>query len=214
MSCTGGCANGCTTGCGTSCSLSCSATCENNCIGSCNNGCTANCIDTCATECSGCSSCSGTCRGSCSGCSGCSSCSGTCRGSCSGCSGCSSCSGTCSGDCNNACKSTEAPQTIANLASNIKAGNPIKVNDFKRLRDAIHNELSRRNKTIPSDSYVVEPAVNSKILVEHSQKVFDDIKVMDSTKFKTIDNTTIIKASTYTDAITYIQTLMNQNIKN
>ncbi|WP_242652549.1 hypothetical protein [Clostridium kluyveri] len=55
--------------------------------------------------------------------------------------------------------------------------------------------------------------MNSKILVEHAQKIFDDIKVMDSSKFKTINNTTIIKASTYTDAITYIQTLMNQNIK-
>jgi hypothetical protein len=89
----------------------------------------------------------------------------------------------------------------------------VKVNDFKQLRDAMHNELSRRKKTIPNDVYTINPALNGEILVEHSQKVFDDIKVMDVNKFKTISLGNITKAETYTEAITYIQTLMNQNIK-
>lgn len=217
--CTGGCGSGCDSGCYGSCKTGCTDACTS-CVGTCVTGCTGTCTTGCSS-CSGncigtCTSCSGTCSGSCSGCSGCSSCSGSCSGcsgSCSGCSGCTSCSGTCSGDCNNACQSTSAAQTIADLGSNIAINNPVRVNDFKQLRDAIHNELSRRNKTIPSDGYTVEPAVNSKILIEHAQKVFDDIKVMDSTKFKTINNTTIVKTDTYNDAITYIQTLMNQNIK-
>jgi hypothetical protein len=87
------------------------------------------------------------------------------------------------------------------------------VNDFKQLRDTMHNELSRRNKTIPNDAYTINPALNSKILVEHSQKIFDDIKIMDANKFKTINLNNITKAETYSEAITYIQTLMNQNIK-
>lgn len=83
-------------------------------------------------------------------------------------------------------------------------------NDFKELRDAIHNEAARRGKTITTDTYSTDPATGVKILLEHAQKVFDDCKVVDSTKNYVINVDKFVKANDFGGAITYIQTLMNQ----
>jgi hypothetical protein len=47
--------------------------------------------------------------------------------------------------------------------------------DFKQLRDEMHNELVRRSKTPPSDSYIHEPVSSDYSYVEHAQKVLDDV---------------------------------------
>jgi hypothetical protein len=89
----------------------------------------------------------------------------------------------------------------------------VKMGDFKALRDGIHNEFVRRNKTVPNDAYSVEPSVGGKIYKEHIQKVFDDIKIFDNSKVYTVNANNIVKVSDITDSITYIKSLMNQNIR-
>lgn len=182
---------------------------EVNCTGGCIGGCGTFCVGQCSgcgLECSGCGGCDSVCNVACSvNCSGCT--------GCTSCNGCSGCTNTCLGDCNNACLADSASAVIVSLGANIVKGNIIRSNDFSSLKNAIHNELVRRSKTIPNDSYNVSPAVNVLIAVEHAQHVFDDINVMDVTKFKTITLNNITVATTYSESITYIQTLMNQNIK-
>ncbi|MCX8132032.1 MAG: hypothetical protein N3I35_18285 [Clostridia bacterium] len=206
-SCGSSCQNGCSVGCGDVCSISCQAGCSGTCDGNCSGGCVG-----CSGTCSG--TCSGSCGG-CGGCTGCSGCGGACSSNCTGCSGtCSgSCTGTCSGDCNNACLSTNASSVIANLGKNIIDKGFFSSNDFVELRDAIHTELARRNKTVPDDTFIIQPASGVAVYKEHIQKVFDDCKLMDSSKTYSVNIGSIIYSEDASDSVSYIKALMTQNVK-
>jgi hypothetical protein len=198
-----GCSDDCVGTCSVVCGGGCTGTCTSTCIGGCTVVCGYTCVGSCVNTCVG--GCTVVCGYTCVG-----SCTGTCVGGCVG--GCVACTGTCTGACDNACTSTSAAADISQLGSNVAMGNKIKVNDFISLRDSIHNELARRGKAIPADGYAVMPAIGIKIMIEHQQKIFNDINVMDPTKYKVI-TTAPTKASTIADARNYIQTLMSTNTK-
>lgn len=188
-----------------SCVANCMEVCAD-CSNYCKDGCKGSCVQFCIESCADCSN---TCKG-CTGCTSCTSCSG-----CSGCSGCGgacsySCTGTCTGDCDNACKSTEASSVIANLANNISQGHIIRADDFMQLKQAICKEVTRRKK-IPLNSHA--PIINTKAIAAQAQEIFDNIKKVNSNKFKTIEKYTSVKVDTLQEARTYIQTLMTENLK-
>lgn len=208
INCGTGCNAGCDGGCGGGCGMQCS-TCGSGCTGACKGGCLNSCTGSCDGNCKGScdDTCKGGCKGGCGSCTGCTGCGGACSYSCTG-SCDDTCKDGCKGDCDNACKSTEASNVIANLASNISRGNKIQMRDFISLKNAIHNELKRRNKSLPNDDID-----GKKVLAEHAQKIFDDIKFINSSKAKNIVKGECIKADTLSEAKTYIQTLMTENIK-
>jgi len=210
--CTAFCATSCTNECATNCINSCTTVCNNSCTDYCTGDCTGGCDETCQSDCAYyCSiDCTGTCLNGCTG-----TCNTTCTGGCSGnCYGtCNGCSGTCTGDCNNACTSSSASQVIADLGLNIKNKGFISQNDFSSLKNALRNEFARRGMTLPTnDTYTIEPAIGLNIYKEHLQKVFDDEHLFNSSINHNVATGDIILTSSITDTITYIQTLMTQNI--
>lgn len=219
--CTGSCWGSCGTDSSSTGSCStCSGTCHG-CSGGCSDGCTSGCegCSGCGSGCaSGCSGCGGACSTSCSGCSGCSGCGGACSSSCSGgcdgCSGCGSgCYGSCSGDCNNACNSTSAAETIANLGLNIKLGNIILENDLKSLKAAAEAELKRRSRTSLISGYTVPINQGTIAYIEHIQKYLNDCNNAKTSQGYSASQGANIATSTVTNSIAYIKQLMQENIK-
>jgi hypothetical protein len=195
--------------CGESCTDTCSSACGGNCT-----ACTG-CSDTCSASCS--ENCSGGCDGTCSdACTSCTGCSGTCTGTCTGCTGCTSCTGTCTGDCNNACTSANAATTIANLGSNITQGVYILGTDYSSLKSAIENEITRRSlgaTANPLSAYLAQLDAADPTLRAHADKIFTDIKVVDTGSTYGVNANNTVLAADFTGAIAYIKTLMNENIK-
>jgi len=75
----------------------------------------------------------------------------------------------------------------------------------------MHSELTRRHITVTTDGYAVNPIVGGKIEIEHAQKIFDDIKVLNTNMYRTITYVNLKVASNYDAAISYIQGLMNES---
>ena len=173
--------------------------CSGFCAGGCGGGCTA---------CVGCTSCTGMCTGGCKGCTG------TCSGTCSGtCTSCSSCTGTCSGTCNNACTSGAASSTIAAIGANILAKGTVTSADFNDFLTYTVGEYTRRSLTPTYNAYSVTPVQDGKVLIEHATKILTDLNNFPSSgKSYGVTQYDIINTSSMSDAITYLQTLMNTNI--
>lgn len=95
------------------------------------------------------------------------------------------------------------------------------MNDFQTLRNEMHNELARRSKTIPADTYTTNPAAGISVFKEHYQKVLDDVNSGFSqgltvspavtNPYKTVTEEVIL-TSNITNAILYIQRLMSQTV--
>lgn len=195
MACTS-CDLACVGGCSDNCNVNCAGGCLNTCTTSCTNACTAACMG-------GCGGCANSCYGGCTSCQGCSSC-----------SGCSACTGTCTGYCDNSCTAANSAQVIANLGSNILAKGIFIAGDFSDLKTAIRNEFSRRSKTLPTgDSYSVNPAIGVVLSKEHIQRVLDDVHTFNSSQNQSVGIGNVVKTSDSASTISYIQTLMSQNVR-
>lgn len=103
---------------------------------------------------------------------------------------------------------------IAELGENILEMGYYDVNDFGSLKNAIRNEFTRRNKTLPSDAYTIDPSNGGILYAEHPQKVLDDIHTFDSSKsYPSIGVENPILVNDISSAIQVIQTLMSQNTR-
>jgi hypothetical protein len=80
------------------------------------------------------------------------------------------------------------------------------------LFTSLNGEFTRRSKTPTYSAYTVTPATANNVLVEHASKLFANVKAMDATRNYTINANNIVMTSDLTNTISYIQTLMNQNL--
>jgi len=86
--------------------------------------------------------------------------------------------------------------------------------DFLELKNALRNEFSRRSMPIPEDSdYSVEPGNGLVIRKEYLQKVFDSEHLFSTEINHSIALGDVILTNSMAETITYIQTLMSENIK-
>lgn len=71
--------------------------------------------------------------------------------------------------------------------------------------------MIRRSKSYNSNN-IITSLVSDKINEIDPNKYFEDVKILDPTKFKTLTKNVAV-ASNFAESITYIQTLMTQSIK-
>jgi hypothetical protein len=111
--------------------------------------------------------------------------------------------------------SDNAAATIASLGDNILKKGFIKYDDFITLRNTIHNELARRGKTIPADTFNITPAQGVKVLTSQIKTIFDDCYTMDATKDWRANASIgrFVLTDDIDDSIAYIKLLMSQNVK-
>jgi len=99
-------------------------------------------------------------------------------------------------------------QVMDTLGDNINRDEIIRFNDFDSLRQVVEKELQRRAKT-----YTPTTITGSFVTASNAQKIFNNLKILDSNKFKAININTITKAATYDEAIVYLKTLMQENLR-
>lgn len=87
-------------------------------------------------------------------------------------------------------------------------------NDFIELRNAIHNELSRRGIGVPSGGFAVQPAAGGLVIPDHIWQTYNNILAISGTDWRNKGASGVmIMTSDITQAINYTKTLMVQNIK-
>lgn len=99
---------------------------------------------------------------------------------------------------------------IANLGSNIKLGQVIRLSDVTGIKNALDKELTRRSK---SKSETITSKVGDTIIAGNPKKINTDTKKLTSTKSINVDVGDIVYAESYDQEIEYIQKLMVENLK-
>jgi hypothetical protein len=111
------------------------------------------------------------------------------------------------------CTATSQATTIANVGANILANGKITASDYNELLTYTVGEYSRRGLTPTYNAYAVTPNTDGAVLLEHVSKWFTDLNNFPGSGTSyAMTQYNVVKTADMSDAITYLKSLMNQNI--